>query len=103
MEQCTSYQSYPFEYLLPSPVVLSTLCLSFDRTELFIMSTIRLFIWIIIFLMMSEEYDLNNHRIIRLFLYTMISMNMIYVGIVITKKPVISVGSNESVSSLEYK
>jgi hypothetical protein len=101
MDRCASYQSKSFEYLFPSPVIATTLCLSHDRTELFIISIIRLFIWILLFYIISELIYIDEYPIIKYTFYTMFGINILYIGIVVSKNPVFSVGSEISV--LSYK
>ena len=103
MDRCVSYQSNFFEYFFPSPSVISTLCLSHDRTELFIISIVRLFIWIILFYIVSESILIDDYPIIKYTFYTMFGINILYIGLVVSKNPVFSVGSEISVLSYQEK
>lgn len=98
MDRCISYQPYSFEYLIPSPIIISTLCLSFDRTELFIISVVRLFIWIILYFLISEYINLENYPIVKYLFITMFGINILYIGMVVAKDPIFSLGAEETVS-----
>ena len=91
MDRCTSYEASGLEYILPSPVVLNKLCLSHDRTELFIVSVIRLAIWLVLYFVINDLVDLNAHPFIYYTLITMFGLNILYVGLVVSKIPAIQV------------
>lgn len=99
MDSCISYQPYTFEYIFPSPIIISTLCLSFDRTELFIMAMVRLFIWVILYFLIGEYIDYDEYPVVKLVFYTMFGINILYIGMVTAKNPVFSLGAEETVSS----
>lgn len=101
MDRCISYQPYTFEYLIPSPIIYSTFCLSFDRTELFIMSMVRLFIWIILYYLVGELIDFEEYPAVKYLFLTMFGCNILYIGLITAKKPVFSLGANETVSSFD--
>ena len=99
MDRCTSYAPRSFEYLFPSPIIFSTFCLSYDRTELFIMSMVRLFIWIILFFIVSEYLDFEQYPATYYMFITIFGINILYIGLVVAKDPVFSLGANQTVSS----
>ena len=103
MDRCVSYQPYSFEYLIPSPIIFSTFCLSFDRTELFIMSMVRLFIWIVIFFIVAEYVDFEVYPSVKYIFYAIFGVNILYIGLVTAKDPVFSLGAQETVSSFNSK
>lgn len=103
MDRCSSYQSNSFEYFFPSPSVYTTLCLSHDRTELFIISMVRLFIWIILFYLTSELIYIDDYPIIKYTFYIMFGINILYIGLVVSKNTVFSVGSEISVMSFNER
>lgn len=105
MDRCVSYQSNFFEYLMPSPVIFNTMCLSYDRTELFIMSFIRLIIWMVIYYVVSEAIDLDDYPVVKYTMLTILAINVLYIGIVVSLDPVFSVGAaNANSESMEsYK
>ena len=92
---CISYQNKLYEYLLPSPVLLKKLCMSYDKTELFIISVIRLIVFIILL------KSTHNYKYVRVILYIIILLNLIYLIIIITKTPVLSVGKDKSILGLD--
>ena len=98
MEKCISYESKSFEVLLPSPIIFSTLCISYDKTELFIISFIRLLTYIILYYLLVETIDIANYPILNYIMYVVIGINIIYIGLVVSKRPVYSMGSNEIIS-----
>ena len=98
---CISYKGRMYEYLIPSPIIFSTMCLSYDRTELFIISIIRLILWIILTYVIGEMIDLTEYIFVKYLLFIMLGVNLLYVGIVVSTRPVFSLGTDETV--LGYK
>lgn len=98
---CISYESHFFEFFLPSPIIFSKLCISYDKTELFIISLTRIFIYIIIYYLLDESISLDNYRIIKYILLVIIFANIIYIGAVISKKTVFNIGSDQSITGYE--
>lgn len=88
---CISYRNELYEFIFPSKLILKKLCMSYDKTELFITSLIRLIIYVIL-LKITEKYD--NIQII---LYLIILINVVYLIIIIYKTPVLSVNRDKSV------
>jgi hypothetical protein len=107
MDQCTSYEIRNFEYLFPSPVVLTTMCLSHDRTELFIMSIVRLFIWIILYYLIIDIMDIESnaseYSFIKYMFHIIIGICIVYIGMVLAKSPVFSLGSGDTVTSFKNR
>jgi hypothetical protein len=99
MDRCISYQSRPFEYLFPSPIIFTTFCLSYDRTELFIISMVRLFIWIVLYFLISELIDYEEYPVVQYGFYIMFGINIMYIGLVVAKDPVFSLGANDTVAA----
>lgn len=95
--ECISYESHSFELLFPSPIIISTFCISYDKTELFIMSLTRLLIYVTLYYLVEENINLEEHRIIKYVLFTMICVNIIYLGFVVAKQTVFSVSNNNSI------
>jgi len=101
---CVSYTPSSIELLLPSPIVISTLCVSTDKTSLFITSLIRLVFYIILYHVLGEIMDLNRYRGIQYALLTIIAVNVIYLALVVSKSTVFSIGSGRSIYELtEFK
>lgn len=96
---CTSIKTQIFEYVVPSPVIYDELCMSHDKTELFIVSMIRLIGWIVVFVLFSMIYQEGlEYDVMRYLLYLLMSINVLYIGlIVLFVKPVFSVQSDRSV------
>jgi phosphate starvation-inducible membrane PsiE len=94
-EKCISYRNKLYEFILPSPIILKTFCMSYDKTEIFITSLIRLVIYIIL-LKSTKKY--NSIQII---LYIFILLNLIYMIVIILKTPILSVNQDKSVLGLD--
>ena len=103
MNPCISYKPRFFEYFVPSPIIFQTLCLSYDRTELFIMSFVRLIMYIILFFLIAEFIDYDDYPLIKNLFYVMFGINILYIGIVTALKPVFSLGANETISSFNER
>lgn len=100
---CRSYKSQLFEYIIPSPAIYSKFCLSHDKTELFIISAIRLISWIIVFMLFNMIYvEGLEYDVMLYLLYLLIGINVAYIGLVVLfVKPQFSVQSNGSVLDSE--
>lgn len=86
---CQSYEQSIYELFLPSPVIFSSLCFSQDKTNLFICSFIRLIFYLIIYYVIIDickNNDYKNSNIDNFFI-TMIIINVIYIGFIVTKIP----------------
>ena len=92
--KCISYQPKLYEFLLPSTILLKKLCLSYDKTELFIVSLIRLLIYIILLNLIKK------HDYIQKILYVIILLNLIYLFVIIIKTPILSVNTDKSIMSV---
>lgn len=95
---CISYESSTLEIFLPSPIIFSKLCVSTDRTSLFIVSLVRVMFYVIIYYVLDDLIDLEQHSLPKYLLMTMIIVNIVYVGIVVSKNTVFSIGSDSSVA-----
>jgi hypothetical protein len=93
---CISYIPSTLELFIPSQVIFSTLCLSTDKTNLFIVSLVRLLVYIIIYYVTNDIINLENHLTIQYLLFALICVNILYIGIVVTKITVFSVSSERS-------
>lgn len=93
---CESYNSTTLELFIPSRIVFNTLCLSSDKTSLFIMSLTRLSIYIIIYYLLNDIMNLEDNKIIQYVLMIIIFVNILYLGLVVAKTPVFSIGSDQS-------
>lgn len=101
---CISYSPSSLELLFPSPIIISTLCVSTDKTSLFITSLIRLLFYIILYHVLDEIMDLNHYRAIEYVLLILIAINVVYLGLVVSKSTVFSIGSGRSMFELtEFK
>lgn len=94
---CISYEPRTFELLFPSPIIFEPFCLSYDKTELFIISLSRLFVYIILYYLFEENINLEEHKIIKYILFTMICANIIYLGLVVSKQTFFSVNNDASI------
>ncbi len=102
MERCVSYEPKFYEYFVPSPVIFTKQCLSYDRTELFIVSFIRLVLWMVIYFLFRNVISINNTNIDYIFI-AIFGINILYIGGVVSKVPTFSVGSGETISLFESK
>ena len=117
MERCVSYEPKFYEYLVPSPVIFTKQCLSYDRTELFIVSSIRLILWMVIYFLFRNIISMNNTNntnntdnktnnkmgLIDYIFIAIFGINILYIGGVVSKVPTFSVGSGETISLFESK
>lgn len=102
--ECISYIPSSLELLIPSPIVISTLCVSTDKTSLFIVSLIRLLLFVILYYILSEIMDLNEHRTLQYIILVIIAVNIMYIGLVVSKSTVFSMGASRSMFELtEFK
>lgn len=93
---CSSYVVNLYEFLLPSPIINKKLCMSYDKTELFLQSTIRLIIYIIILKFVEKNNILRNT------IYIIIFINLVYLITVTLKTPTIRANNDKSILNLEY-
>ncbi len=97
---CISYTSSTLEIFIPSPIVFSTLCVSTDKTNLFIVSLIRLIMYMLIYYGINDMINYDDHRTIQYILVTMICVNILYIGLVVSKNTVFSIGTDQSMFAL---
>ena len=69
--------------------------MSYDKTELFISSLIRLIVYVIL-LKITRDY-----KYIQTILYIIILINIIYIIIIVMKTPIVRVGMEQSISGLD--
>ena len=93
---CISYDSSSFELFIPSPIIFSTLCVSTDRTSLFIVSVARVLFYVILYYVLNDVIDMEQYRYIKYVLLTMIIVNIVYVGFVVAKDTTFSIGADKS-------
>ena len=93
---CTSYAENLWELLVPSPIIFSTLCVSIDKTNLFIMSFTRLIMYIILYYVIHSLIDLDKHKTLKYALITIICINIVYIGIVVAKNALFRASSDMS-------
>lgn len=101
MSNCISYESRLFEYLIPSPVVVSTMCSSHDKTELFVISLTRLLVYVIIYYLFENVINLDEHYIIKYLLFIVILINIVYMGLIVAKDPVYSISNKSSITQIK--
>jgi len=87
MDDCTDYLASSWEIVMPSSVVFNPICVIRDKTNLFLISCIRLAFYIFL-LKMAYDNEYNS-KLLLYFLLIMISINVLYLVIVILKKPAI--------------
>lgn len=95
-DECISYTASTLEIFIPSPVIFSTLCVSTDKTNLFIVSLIRLIMYMLIYYLVNDLVDYKEYKTTQYFLITMICVNILYIGFVVSKNTVFSIGNDQS-------
>lgn len=93
---CISYEKTMIELFLPSPIVFTTLCVSTDRTTLFIVSFVRLLLYFIIYYVVSDIVDFNKHPYVKYAFGSLVVINVLYLIMILFKRPVYSMGSDYS-------
>jgi hypothetical protein len=76
--ECVEYYPKMYEYFFPSPIILKKLCVKADRTGLFIVSFIRMLVYILIYFIIATIVDYNKYLSIRIFMLMLILINLIY-------------------------
>lgn len=92
---CTSYNITTFDFFIPSLNTFSNLCVSYDKTEMFIASVVRLIIHLSILYWLENDEESNDDGIptffIKKWIYYIVSVltviNLIVIGIVVAKIP----------------
>jgi hypothetical protein len=99
-KNCIKYENTILEYLIPSSDLFKSLCISEDKTKLFVISFIRSFIWLYatdiyishIYTTTSKTYhDIIKSDKILILLLTMCLINIIYLVAVMFKKPYMNI------------
>jgi hypothetical protein len=99
---CVSYEPNSYELVLPSPIIFTNLCVSTDKTSLFISSFVRLMFYLILYYVISDIIDIDEHYLIKYILLTSITVNIIYIGIVVSKSTLFSIGEQRSMFDKTY-
>ena len=84
---CYSYIIDYKDYIFPSYDIFNNLCLTYDKTRLFIVSLIRVLIYVYL-LDITNNWDLENKEIKNILIYslhTMIIINIFYLIFVMLK------------------
>lgn len=97
INNCTSYEPSAIELILPSPIIFKTLCVSTDKTSLFIVSIVRILFYVILYYTLNDIINLESYRYVKYVLLTLILVNIVYVGFVVSKNTMFSVGANISI------
>ncbi len=85
---CSVYNSKIWELLIPSSLYLKDLCISYDKTSLFIVTFVRIIIyWILYRLFLGYLEGTQIISSISFVMVIIISLNMISLLIVLIKKP----------------
>jgi hypothetical protein len=93
---CINYNISIFDFILPPYQIFFKICLSFDKTKMFLVSMIRLFVWLVIFKILRSkqivEWDPNNN--FKVFTYLtmilIIFINVIYILFLLIKTSAIN-------------
>jgi|SRR5579872_1533343 len=97
INNCISYEPTSIELILPSPIIFKTLCVSTDRTSLFIVSIVRILFYVIIYYTLNDIINLESYRYVKYTLLALILVNIVYVGFVVSKNTMFSVGADISI------
>ena len=85
---CTPYRSHWIEFVLPSPYIFDELCISYDKTRMFVNTLFKLIMyWIACTIIQLYSKQTTFMIIIFCILMTIIYINCLAVFIIITKKP----------------
>lgn len=90
---CIDYKYMWWHFLIPSLDSIKKVCISFDKTEMFLVSLIRTFVYIYLFLIIKDHKQFIKHGIKYGILYglvTIIIINIIVLVYVILKKQVVA-------------
>jgi hypothetical protein len=93
---CISYNPSTIEIFIPSPIIFYTLCVSTDKTSLFLISLIRLIIYVLIYYCLNDIIDYNVYQSLQYTLISIICINIIYIGLVVSKNTLFSIGNGRS-------
>lgn len=98
-DNCISYFPSSYELFFPSPIIIQTFCVSTDKTNLFLISIMRLLVYVIVYYLLDELITFDNHHIIQYILIVMIFVNVLYLGLIVGKNTLFSIGSDQSMFS----
>jgi len=93
MDKCINYTYSLYELLIPSLKILQKFCSSIDKTNLFLMSLLRLFIIYRLFFYLNNKelilFSINNPIKFTFFMICLIYLliNIAYIVIIFYKKP----------------
>lgn len=93
---CISYTSSTLEIFIPSPIVFSALCVSTDKTNLFIVSLIRLIMYMLIYYVVNDMINYEDYKTTQYILITFICVNILYIGLVVSKTTLFGIGTDQS-------
>jgi hypothetical protein len=102
-DDCNSYIPNFYDLFIPSPVIVSNFCISYDKTDLFIISFLRTFLYMMIYVILEKSIDPNNNPITMGLITTIVWINIIYLMGVIVKQTTFSIGSNQVFGVKKYK
>lgn len=88
---CVEFYPTFIDLFLPSYKIIYKFCLSTDKTRLFLISLARLCFWAIIMAALTNNSYIGqeDNTLIYIILFTYIIINLIYIIIVIFKRPTI--------------
>jgi hypothetical protein len=84
--KCLVYNFHYLEAIVPFPIIFTTLCESMDKTRLFIVSFSRILVYLILYFIIDDIFDLKKHYIIKYVLFLIIFLNIVYLVSIIPKK-----------------
>ncbi len=95
---CVSYEPSMSDIFWPPMIIFSQLCVSTDRTTLFLVSLVRLLFYVVLYEVINDMINIEKYRIIRYPLLIIIIINIICVGGIVSKPTIFSFGSKDPVS-----
>lgn len=87
---CTSYKTQTLHFILPPSAIFKYLCVSYDKTELFMTSLIRTSLYIFLFYLLDTKIDIKGSMGGNIVYYTsatIVVINMLLLMIVLAKRP----------------
>lgn len=85
---CSRYNNKAVDFILPTQIIFSTLCESYDKTNIFLVGILRTIIFIIIYMYVfsSNELEESYTKIPRIIFMGYIMINMLILLYIISKK-----------------
>jgi len=87
-KMCTSYRMHWIEFALPSPYIFDELCVSYDKTTMFINTFFKIIVYLTLSAMIQRYFkETELTTIIFYILMTIVYINSLAIFIILIKKP----------------